>query len=390
MDVALCYESVLPARGGCETYVASIARRLVREGHTVHLYARRWDEAALPPGMNYHRLVLPRVPHFLRPWVFSAACAKALHNEHHDVSIGFDKIWGADVLYPQGGLYVASSDHNLLKHRSEWKRSLTRWMKRFDPTFWSFRWLEQKQYSPRHRPLIIAISEMVRGHFTKYYGIRPEDLRVVHIATDPARFLESDRPRQRAEWRSRWQIGAEENVALFVGMNYRLKGLEPLLRSVRLLPSSVPFRLLVVGSNDTRAYESLARQIGVADRVRFLGYCPDVRNAYFASDFLVHPTFYDPCSHVVPEAMACGLPVISTQYNGATELMRVPQTGYVIDDPHDHKHLAWCMTQMFDAERRKECAHAGREVASRWTYEDHYDKLMNVLSEAVERKRAAA
>ena len=125
-------------------------------------------------------------------------------------------------------------------------------------------------------------------------------------------------------------------------MNYRLKGLEPLLHAVRLLPR----RVAVPAARRRRAADEAVRarwrrELGVAERVRFLGYCADMRNAYFAADFLVHPTFYDPCSHVVPEAMACGLPVITTRYNGASELMHPPREGLLIDDPHDHDKLAW-------------------------------------------------
>ena len=77
MDIALCYESVLPARGGAETYIGDLARRLARDGHAVHLYACRWDAAALPPATHFHRLDVPAGPRFLRPWRFGAACERA-------------------------------------------------------------------------------------------------------------------------------------------------------------------------------------------------------------------------------------------------------------------------------------------------------------------------
>src|SRR6516162_5259789 len=102
MDIAFCYESVLPTRGGCETYIAALARRLAADGHEVHLYARDWDEEALPAALVYHRITLPRRPRFLRPWYFAAACHEALAGAPHQVSVGFDKITGMDVLYPQG------------------------------------------------------------------------------------------------------------------------------------------------------------------------------------------------------------------------------------------------------------------------------------------------
>src|SRR5437762_6880112 len=165
MDVALCYESVLPARGGAETYVGDLARRLARDGHAVHLYAGRWDAAALPAATHFHRLDVPAGPRFLRPWRFAAACERALAGARHDVSIGFDKTWGQDVLYPQGGLHAASAAHNLNKHPNVLARVAARLVKSFELAHWSFSRLERKQYLSPHRPLVIVNSEMVRGHF---------------------------------------------------------------------------------------------------------------------------------------------------------------------------------------------------------------------------------
>jgi UDP-glucose:(heptosyl)LPS alpha-1,3-glucosyltransferase len=133
----------------------------------------------------------------------------------------------------------------------------------------------------------------------------------------------------------------------------------------------------------------MARRLGIDKRVRFVGHCPDMRNAYFAADFLVHPTFYDPCSLVVLEALACGLPVITTRHNGASELLKSGQEGYIISDPHDHDHLAWCLAQMLDSGRRAACAQAARKAASKWTFEDHYRRLLDVLFETAARKQAA-
>src|SRR6185295_3991588 len=123
--------------------------------------------------------------------------------------------------------------------------------------------------------------------------------------------------------------------------------------------------------------------------VCFVGHCDDMRSAYFAADFLVHPTFYDPCSLVVLEALACGLPVITTRCNGANELLHPLQEGYIVDDPHDYQRLSWSMWQLLDPQRRNACAQAARKTASQWTFEHHYRQLMRVLTEAAARKRAA-
>jgi UDP-glucose:(heptosyl)LPS alpha-1,3-glucosyltransferase len=231
---------------------------------------------------------------------------------------------------------------------------------------------------------------MVQRHFERHHGIAADEVRVVHAAIDPGRFVETDRLVRREDMRRRWGIRPEETVAAFVAMNYRLKGLEPLLYAVRRLPAAVPFRLLVAGNPRIARYEQLARRLGVADRICFAGYCPDTRNCYFAADFLVHPTFYDPCSLVVLEALACGLPVITTRFNGASELFEPPWEGYVVDDPHDPAQLAWCMEQLLDGPRRAACAEAARQRAARWTFDHHYRQMLEVFAEAQGRKRVAA
>jgi UDP-glucose:(heptosyl)LPS alpha-1,3-glucosyltransferase len=396
MKIAFCYDQVFPARGGCGTYITDLARRLVADQHEVHLYACRWDAPSLPPALHYHPLPQPRGPRFWRPWQFARQCEHALQGAGHHVSVGFDKTWGQDVLYPQGGLHVASVDHNLQKYQSPIARGLARACKWLDLAHWSYSRLEKKQYLGEQKPLIVVNSHLVRHHFEHYYGVPAANLKVIRSSIDPARFPEQDRLRRRLEFRELWGISPEETVALFAAINYRLKGLEPLLHAVRGLvqrpeyrASKNPFRLVVAGNPDYRAWQQATQRLGIADRVCFVGLCQDMRNAYFAADFLVHPTFYDPCSLVVLEALACSLPVITTRANGASELLSPLQEGYVVDNPHDHQRLTWCMAQLMDTERRGRCAQAARKTAGQWTFEHHYRQLLGVFSEAAARKRAA-
>src|SRR5207249_6688483 len=164
-----------------------------------------------------------------------------------DVSIGFDKTWGQDVLYPQGGLHAASAAHNLLKFPTAWQRQLAAAGKWLDPAAWSFARLERRQYLGPTRPLVVVNSRMVRRHFEQYYGVPPESVRVVPSAIDPLRFAAEDRPKRRQAERDRWGVSPDETVGLFVAMNYRLKGLAPLLKAVAHVPREKPLRLAVVG-----------------------------------------------------------------------------------------------------------------------------------------------
>lgn len=389
MKIALCYESVLPARGGCETYIADLARRLAADKHEVHLFASQWDADLLPAEIKGHVLPRPVGPRFLKPWRFAASCERALAEAEPMVSVGFNKTTGQDVQYPLAGLHVASVEHNIQKFSSPLMRAMARLVKAVDLASWSFSLLERKQYLGANRPLVVVNSQMVGRHFQQYYGVSPDDVRVVHCASDPDRFAHADRPRRRVEWRQFWGIKPEETVGLFVAMNYRLKGLEPLLHAIKRLPTQVPFRMLVAGNARTAPWQRLAYRLGIADRVLFVGPRRDVHHCFFAADFLVHPTFYDPCSLVVLEALGCGLPVITTRFNGAAELLTPPREGYVIDNPHDHGQLAWAMEQLLDPARRKACAQAARKSAVHWSFDEHYRQLLQVFEEAEIRKQAA-
>ena len=386
MDIALCYESVLPARGGAETYIGDLSRRLAKDGHTVHLYACRWDASALPSGMVFHQLNVPPGPRFLRPWRFGRAVETALKQGKHDVTVGFDKTWGQDVLYPQGGLHAASAAHNRRKFAGGVSRFVASAAKWFDPAAWSFSRLERKQYLTDPKPVVVVNSGMVLGHFREFYGIGPDQLRVVHSAIDPLRFAADDRPARRTAERQTWGVPPDLPVGLFVAMNYRLKGLAPLIRAAAEVPKAAALKLAIVGHPKFGKYQRLAESLGVAERFLFLGHRNDPKDAYFAADFLVHPTFYDPCSLVALEALACGLPVITTRYNGASELIDVPANGLVIADPHDAIALANALSAMLDPSYRASASASAKKAAARWTFEQHYQALLAVFGEVAAKR----
>lgn len=388
MKLAICHPNVLPSRGGCETYVANLLARLARDGHELHLYASEWDSAALPETIHFHHIPERGFPRFLRPWHFSRACQEATNNAGHDLTIGFDKVAGVDVLYPQGGLHLATVDYSHQKTSPAWLGKVGRWLRYLEPAYWSFRQFEYHQYL-NHRPFVIVNSEFVRNHLRTYLGIPPDEIAVLHSASDTDRLLATDRPARRIATREEWHVEPNDLVALFVGMNYRLKGLEPLLRAVALMQDRSRFRLAVVGHPKYGSYERLARNLGIADIVRFIGFKANPRDCYFAADLLVHPTFYDPCSLVVQEARVCGLPVITTKNNGAAELLDPPLDGLVVRDPHQSYDLAAALSHFLDPIKFHAATRAAMRNGRRWMFEDHYRRLMEILREALRRKRAA-
>jgi UDP-glucose:(heptosyl)LPS alpha-1,3-glucosyltransferase len=217
-------------------------------------------------------------------------------------------------------------------------------------------------------------------------AVKASTVRVVRSAINPDRFLADDRLKRRHAERAAWNAKPDEVVGLFVAMNYRLKGLAQLLDAFALVPRG---KLVVVGNPKFARYQRQAQRLGIADRVVFLGHRGETRDCYFAADYLVHPTFYDPCSLVALEALACGLPVITSRYNGAAELLSPPADGLVIANPHDASELATAMSRMLDREYLSSATAAARATAAKWTFEQHYQALLDVFCEVRQIKRAA-
>jgi UDP-glucose:(heptosyl)LPS alpha-1,3-glucosyltransferase len=185
-------------------------------------------------------------------------------------------------------------------------------------------------------------------------------------------------------------VAPDEIVGLFVAMNYRLKGMAQLLRALVHVSKERRFRIVVVGSDKYKQYERMARRLGLEDRVKFLGFRSDPRDAYFGADFLVHPTFYDPCSLVALEALACGLPVLTSRYNGAGEKLAPPVDGLIINDPHDARELGAAIDTMLDPEQLPARKAAAALAGKRWTFDDHYRQLLGLFDEVVARKRRSS
>ena len=177
---------------------------------------------------------------------------------------------------------------------------------------------------------------------------------------------------------------------LFVARQYRNKGLFSLLDAfAQLWQSSPRARLVVSGSRRNGPFRHRARRLGIARHVRFLGYVDDVRECYAGSDVFVLPTSYDTCSLVVLEAMAAGLPALTTRQNGAAELITDGRDGFLFDSP---RHLYRLVNQLRrlveDTDLRQRMGEHARQRAQSLEIERQVTPLLDVCHRVAERQRA--
>lgn len=283
-----------------------------------------------------------------------------------DLAVAFHAAPGADLYYPHGGSWTAWERRNADSAAGPY-RWLQRARTRLSIRQRRFARAEARLCADR-RVRILAISRLVARDFERDHGVESARLSVVHNGVDTDAYRPDAALRASERARRGWD-GAF--VCLFAAHNFRLKGLAPFI-GLAAASRAQDLRWIVAGKGDVRAYRAAARRLGCAGRVAFLGGAPDLRPLYAAADVLVQPTFYDPCSLTTLEALASGLPVLTTSWNGAGEIVAAGGGGRVVEDPRDIPRLAAALDEIRAAGEplrgRARAAAEGRAEA-RWAGE---------------------
>jgi len=384
MRIGLMIENFNPRAGGAEQWTWQFAKSLVRRGHEVHVVAQAFAPmtadipiVAHPLGRIRSRLDL------------ASAAGQKLHGLSLDVIHDMGAGWYCDVFQPHGGSRRAAIEQNL--HLvPPWARALKRAAQPWLPRYREFEALQARQYVDDGR-LIVALSRRVADHFRRLHQVPAQRIRLVYNGVDVRRFTPEHRRQHRGVVRARLGIGPQRVMFLIVAHNFRLKGVPALLDATqRLTRIGHDVQLVVAGGKRLGPWMRAASARGIGERVTFTGPIDDPVPLYAAADVYVQPTFYDPCSLVVLEALACGLPAMTSAYNGVSELMHHGHDGLVLDDPADVTALATQMECLLDPRTRHAMGEAARALALRHTFEHNVDDLLAVYGETVQAQRRAA
>lgn len=374
MKVALVRYRYSP-HGGAERYMDTLSAALSDAGAEVHILCATWDGSSAAK-VGVERISVPGKPVPLRLLLFARAVRKWAANHPDWLLFSLERIPGAEVYRAGDGVHA------------EWllrKRSLRpgTWM--FDylrPLNLAYLHLERAMFGSPALRLVIANSNRGREEIVRRFGLPAEKIRVVHNGIDTARFPPDRKTDARVRFRERFGIPDPETVFLFVGSGFARKGVRTIARAARLLVEQGrdPFRAVIVGKGDPSAY---VRSAGPASgRLLFTGAVAGADDLFLGADAFLFPTVYEPFSNACLEAMAAGLPVVTTTVNGASEVLREGESGFLLDDPLDAAALADRMEKLRSPALRQRMGEQARRIAEAYTVERNTRETLEALDAA--------
>lgn len=341
--ICLITESLDRRRGGAESHLADLAQFFVRAGHPVRAFVRR-------PGGCPASVELENVPAWtgwgaLGEGRFSRFLQRRLAGTSGIVFSTLPlNLRQVTHYFPPAGLVRSGFESERDAFDPGLRQRFYRLGNRFNLQRQRWRTAQEKLLARQARLDVLTLSAGARSEMLNLFPLPAESVVTIPPGVDLTEF----RPGSAAT------PGAEGLRLLFVGHNFRLKGLHCLLRALSSAGrSGLQAELTVAGGGANRAFKALARRLGLASRVHFLGpvAAEELGALYRRSDALVHPTFADHCSLVVLEALASGLPVITTGRNGAAERMESGRHGFILEEPRDIEALAAALLGLQDREK---------------------------------------
>jgi UDP-glucose:(heptosyl)LPS alpha-1,3-glucosyltransferase len=228
---------------------------------------------------------------------------------------------------------------------------------------------------------------MIKKDMGSFFHTNPDEIKIIYNGVDTKRYNISLRQRMRGHLRDQWGISKNDIVFLFVSYDLKKKGIEPLVEASAKLKGigNKNFKVIVAGGSPYRSLVKLIDRLGLQDTFIFAGRVKSIDEFYANSDVFVLPTYYDACSLVVIEAMASGIPSITTISNGASGIIADGKNGYILSHPPDPSDLADKMNLLMDNEKRQRMSEEASRTGQEYSAERNHREMMRVLDEVATR-----
>lgn len=362
LNIAFVRRGYSPS-GGAEAYLTRLAQGIVDLGHEVQLTATPdWPPTEWPFGQIRHLTASSAIR-------FADELEKLRSEIQADVLMSLERVWHCDVYRAGDGVHQA-----WLNRRRKFEMPLQRFVRGINRKHHEILKLEQSLFAKGGAGRVIANSDMVKREIVDLYHYPADKIDIVRtgVPLENFRFDPARREKSRAELK----LKPDEVALLFAGSGWERKGLRFAIEAFELSRGR-ELRLLVAGRGDASAYKP--KRFFTEEPIRFLGEVSDLRSVYAAADIFILPSIYDPFSNACLEALASGLPVITTRDNGFSEIIENGVHGSVVDLPNDSSALRDAIRFWSDESRRAAARSTILERASRFDISQNVAATLKLL-----------
>ena len=323
MRFAFCVFSYYPF-GGMERNLLRIALHCVAHGHQVAIFTQRW-EGEQPEGLEIITLPVTGWSNHRRAEQFAASLPTAVQGWKADLVVGFNRMPGLDLYYAADVCFAYR------------KRSSSRWL-RWTRRYQTFMALERAVFDPQSLTHIMHLAESEKAHYQAMYQTPEARFHYLPPGIDKTR-IRQVATRARSDVRLDYGVSEQETLLLLVGSDFKRKGVDRGIIALAALPEVLRRQtvLMIIGQGKARRLQALARKLGVADQVKFVGPRSDVPRFYAAADALVHPARVENTGNVILEALVAGLPVLATGACGYAFHLGRADAGLVVPEPFSQR-----------------------------------------------------
>jgi UDP-glucose:(heptosyl)LPS alpha-1,3-glucosyltransferase len=348
MNIAVLRRRYNPS-GGAERYLERLAEGLAAEGHRMELWCEGWNvaETAL------------HAVHTVRsadPLGFDRAIAEEKLSARYDFIFSLERVGRCDLYRAGDGVHAEWL--RIRRTYSSWAAFRT-WIR---PKNRAICQIERRLFDPENTGRVIANSRHGRDEIVRCFGYPEERIDVVYNGVPYAAFSQGNR----ARGRQLLEAGERDRIVLLVGAGAERKG-------YRYAKAAVA------------AAELPALQLRIVNRAK----AADMPDIYAGADIFLLPTMYDPFANVTLEALAAGLPVITTRHNGASEILVSGESGHILERADEVDKAAKFLRELADPGRRERFQGPAQELARRFDFQRNVRETLEAVGKALRQKKTA-
>jgi UDP-glucose:(heptosyl)LPS alpha-1,3-glucosyltransferase len=369
MRIAVLTRRFNPAGGGTERDLVVTCKCLERAGHNITVYAAKLRGPS--SGLKTRQTPILPFGRTLELLCFAYLAPIQARRNGADILISFGRTVDAELQRCGGGVY-----RSYLIAAQQWRGIHGARIMRLTPYRQLQAYIESRGFASPCLKLALAVSRSVRDDLIATFKLPQDKVATLYNGVDIERFQPVRNADAKRELRRQFGLPESTPVIAFAGNGFARKGLELLLRAWPRLEGQ-PWLAIAGADRDLRAFKRLADRLGLTSRVAFLGAVRDIAQLYQAVDALALPTLFEAFGNVVLEAMASGIPVLTSAWAGVAELIPEPLRQFLVNNPLDLGELAGKLQALLAASPK--AGAAAREAAQEFTWKHYEARLLELI-----------